>query len=593
MEYAKVIDLIKQRVDIVGLIGERVSLVKAGASYKGLCPFHAEKTPSFSITPAQGLFYCFGCRRGGDVIKFLMDIEKLDYNNAVKSLCSRIGISYDEIKKTTGFKNKTQDKAIISKIYDLNARLVKAFLFFLNNNQDNQGVLNYILKERGISKEVINLFNIGYLRCDVPGKLGFYDFLILKGYSDELLSKSGLFAKQNRRFSILSGRLIFPIRDFKGNVVGFGGRDLGKNNGPKYINSSETEVFKKRELLYGFYEGFSVIKESKSVILTEGYIDVLSFFTAGVNFAVSTLGTSFSREHLALIRRHADKIMICFDDDAAGLAATFKAYQICLPFNVDVSVIRMKYGADPADVLKNKGASVLKNMINDNCEAFEYLLEKYSAKYDLNKTTDLNGMINLFITLISLSSTNTQRDLLLEKLESRVGIKLETLRKDYYSMREKSAIASYKKNTSSYEINTYERYLLVALLKDFNYFTIIRRNISDSDLYDVDVKRIFVCFEKLFENNKGFSLLNLRELLKNKYSVSEVFFENMLRVEFEVDDEMVKQILFAIKKRKVENRILVFKEMSRDNFSIDAKAQIRELMFLNMQRENLRIYLNE
>ncbi|AHH03710.1 DNA primase [Borrelia nietonii YOR] len=130
MEYAKVIDLIKQRVDIVGLIGERVKLVKSGASYKGLCPFHAERTPSFSITPAQGLFYCFGCRRGGDVIKFLMDIEKLNYNDAVKSLCSRIGIIYDDIKKTTGFKNKIQDKAIISKIYDLNAKLVKTFLFF-------------------------------------------------------------------------------------------------------------------------------------------------------------------------------------------------------------------------------------------------------------------------------------------------------------------------------------------------------------------------------------------------------------------------------------------------------------------------------
>ncbi|ANF34161.1 DNA primase [Borrelia turicatae] len=591
MEYAKVIDLIKQRVDIVALISERVRLVKSGSSYKGLCPFHAERTPSFSITPAQGLFYCFGCRKGGDVIKFLMDIEKLDYNGAVKSLCSRIGIVYDDIKKTTVVKNKTQDKSIISKIYDLNAKLIKTFEFFLNNNQK---VLNYILQMRGISKDVIDLFNIGYLRFDISGKFNFYNFLISKGYSDEILSKSGLFSKRKGIFSILSGRLIFPIRDFKGNVVGFGGRYLGRNNGPKYINLSETEVFKKRELLYGFYEGFSVIKESKSVILTEGYIDVLSFFTAGVKIAVSTLGTSFSREHFALIKRYANKIIMCFDDDAAGLLATFKAYQICLPFDIDVSVIRMKYGVDPADVLKNKGAFVLKDMINDSCDAFEYLLEKYSGKYDLSKTTDLNSMVGMFINLISLSSTNTQRDLLLKKLESKMGIKLETLREDYYSMRERSAIASYKRNAYSYEINTYERYLLVALLKDFNYFTIIRRNISDSDLYDVDVKKIFMCFEYLFENNESFSLLNLKELLKdNKYSVSEVFFENMLRVEFEVDDEMVKQILFAIKKRKVENRILVFKDMSKDNVSIDAKAQIRELMFLNMQRENLRIYLNE
>ncbi|AHH08677.1 DNA primase [Borrelia anserina] len=590
MEYAKVIDLIRQRVDIVSLIGERVRLVKSGSSYKGLCPFHAEKTPSFSITPAQGLFYCFGCKKGGDAIKFLMDIEKLGYNDAIKSLCSRIGIAYDDIKKNKSARGKTQDESLTSKIYDLNFKLIKTFLFFLNNSQI---VLNYILQERKISREVIDLFSIGYLQYDVLDKWSFYDFLLSKGYSDEFLCKSGLFSKRKRRFSILSGRLIFPIRDFKGNVVGFGGRDLGKDSKIKYINSSETEIFKKRELLYGLYEGLSVIKESKSVILTEGYIDVLSFFTAGIKVAVSTLGTSFSKEHLALIRRYANKIIMCFDGDDAGLLATFKAYQICLPFDVDVSVIKMQYGIDPADVLKNEGASALKSMLNDSCDAFEYLLEGYSGKYDLTKTIDLNSMIGLFINLISFSSTNTQRDILLGKLERKVGIKLETLRADYYSMREKNVIVNYKRNTCSYEVNTYERYLLIALLKDFNYFTIIRRNISDSDLYDVNVKKIFVCFEDLFENNKGFSLLNLKELLKNKYDVSEVFFENMLQVEFEVDDEMVKQILFAIKKRRVENRILVFKEMSKDSFSIDAKTQIRELMFLNMQRENLRICLNE
>ncbi|QFP41665.1 DNA primase [Borrelia miyamotoi] len=590
MEYSNLIDLIKKRVDIVDFIGEHVSLVKSGASYKGLCPFHAEKTPSFSITPSQGLFYCFGCKKGGNVITFLMDIDKLDYNAAIKSLCSRIGIVYDDIKRTTKIKDEEQDKAIVSTIYDLNYKLIKTFVFFFNNNH---GVLSYIFNGRGISREVIDLFNIGYLQQDIPNKFSFYDFLISRGYSNEILSKSGLFSKKKQRFSILSGRLIFPIRDFKGNVVGFGGRNICGDNGPKYINLSETEVFKKRELLYGFYEGFSVIKESRAVILTEGYIDVLAFFTAGVKIAVSPLGTAFSREHLALIRRYADKIIICFDDDAAGLLATFKAYQICLPLGVNVSVIEMKYGVDPADILKKKGASALKNMINNNCEAFEYLLKKYSGKYDLSKTSDLNSMIGLFITLISLSSTNTQRDLLLSKLESRVGVKLETLREDYYSIREKGAIASYRRNAYSYEINTYERYLVVALLKDFNYFTIIRRNIIDSDLYDVDVRKIFVCFENLFENSGNVSLLNLKDLLKSKYNFNEVFFEDMLKVEFEVDCEMVKQILFAIKKRKVEKRISFFKEMNKDNFLVDAKTQIRELMFLNMQRERLRIYLNE
>ncbi|UGQ17483.1 DNA primase [Borrelia sp. RT1S] len=589
MEHAKVIDLIRSRVDIVDFIGERVRLVKSGSSYKGLCPFHAEKTASFFVNPSQGFFYCFGCKKGGDVIKFLMDIEKFSYDSAVKFLCSRMGVLYEDVKKPTGFKGGVGNREIVSRIYSLNAKLVR---FFLSSFCNNKEALDYILKERNISDEVVNEFSIGYLRCDVAGGFSFYNFLISKGYSAEALSKSGLFSRKRQNFSILSGRLIFPIKDFKGNVVGFGGRSLGVGSGPKYINLSETDLFKKRELLYGFYEGFSVIKENKSVILTEGYMDVLSFFTAGVRIAVSTLGTSFSREHLALIRRHADKITICFDGDDAGLLATFKAYQICLPFDIDVNVIKMECGFDPADVLKSRGVSCLGDLVGSECDAFEYLLERYSAKYDLSKTSSLNTMIGIFVKLISLSGTNAQRDILLEKLESRVGIRLETLRQDYYNVRERNAIENSRRNSSSYQPNTYERYLVVALLKDFSYFNIIRRNINDGDLHDVDVRRVFLCFEDLFDNSEIFSLLNLKEFLRDRYGVSEVFFEDMLRVEFEVDDEMVMQILFAIKKRKLEDRVLAFKEITENNSLVDARTQIRELMFLNMQRESLRVYLN-
>ncbi|UGQ16363.1 DNA primase [Borrelia sp. RT5S] len=589
MEHAKVIDLIRSRVDIVDFIGERVRLVKSGSSYKGLCPFHAEKTASFFVNPSQGFFYCFGCKKGGDVIKFLMDIEKFSYDSAVKFLCSRMGVLYEDVKRPTGFKGGVGNREIVSRIYSLNAKLVR---FFLSSFCNNKEALDYILKERNISDEVVNEFSIGYLRCDVAGGFSFYNFLISKGYSAEALSKSGLFSRKRQNFSILSGRLIFPIKDFKGNVVGFGGRSLGVGSGPKYINLSETDLFKKRELLYGFYEGFSVIKENKSVILTEGYMDVLSFFTAGVRIAVSTLGTSFSREHLALIRRHADKITICFDGDDAGLLATFKAYQICLPFDIDVNVIKMECGFDPADVLKSRGVSCLGDLVGSECDAFEYLLERYSAKYDLSKTSSLNTMIGIFVKLISLSGTNAQRDILLEKLEGRVGIRLETLRQDYYNVRERNAIENSRRNSSSYQPNTYERYLVVALLKDFSYFNIIRRNINDGDLHDVDVRRVFLCFEDLFDNSEIFSLLNLKEFLRDRYGVSEVFFEDMLRVEFEVDDEMVMQILFAIKKRKLEDRVLAFKEITENNSLVDARTQIRELMFLNMQRESLRVYLN-
>ncbi|WPM05632.1 DNA primase [Borreliella sinica] len=587
MEHLQTTASIKAKFDIVAIVEQYVKLVKSGPTYKGLCPFHAEKTPSFFVNSLQGYFYCFGCKKSGDVIGFLMDMEKINYNDAFKILCEKSGIYYNDLKISLESDKKSEDKDIVSKIYALNSRLINTIKFFLNKNKK---ALDYILKSRAISKEVVDLFELGYLPFNFKDGLELHGFLVSKGYSFEMLIKSGLFSKTNPKASILSQRLIFPIKDFKGNVVGFGGRDLD-GKGPKYINLSETEVFKKKELLYGFYEGLDEIKSTKSVILVEGYIDVLAFFTSGIKRAVSTLGTSFSKEHLALIQRYADEIIFAFDGDDAGLSATLKAYQICLPFNINVSVVKMDFGFDPADILKGDGS--LLEILNNRCDAFDYLLDVYSNKYDLNKTVDLNAMINLFLNLINLSKLDTQKKIFLDKLSNKLGIGVTTLLKDYYRIKERFVVDNNKRNLYAHIDDSYERYLIAALLKNFSYFVIIRRNIIDSDLIDVDARKVFVCFEDLFENNEDFSLMDLKNKLKNHYKVSEVFFEEILNSEFEVDDETLIHILLAIKRRKLDFRVLLCKKRSDGDSLVNAKIQINELMFLNMQRKNLKIYIDD
>ncbi|AJA90496.1 DNA primase [Borreliella chilensis] len=589
MEYLQTAASMKAKFDIVVVVEQYIKLVKSGSTYKGLCPFHAEKTPSFSVNSLQGYFYCFGCKKSGDVIRFLMDMEKINYNDALKALCKKFGVYYNDVKINREGDRKNENKDIVSKIYSLNSRLINTIKFFLNKNKK---VLDYVLKSRSISKEVVDLFELGYLPFNVKDGLDLHDFLVSKGYSFEILRKSGLFSKTNLKASILSQRLIFPIKDFKGNVVGFGGRDLD-GKGSKYINLSETEVFKKKELLYGFYEGFDDIKSTKSVILVEGYIDVLAFFTSGIRRAVSTLGTSFSKEHLALIQRYADEIIFAFDSDDAGLSATLKAYQICLPFNINVSVVKIDLGSDPADVLKNEGSGSLQKILNNRCDAFEYLLDIYSNKYDLNKTVDLNAMINLFLNLINLSKVDTQKKIFLEKLSNKLGIGVTTLLKDYYRIKERFVVDNNKRNLYAHNDDSYERYLIVALLKNFSYFGTIRRNIVDSDLIDINARKIFMCFEDLSENNEDFTLLDLKRSLKDNYKVSEVFFEEMLNSEFEVDDEMIIHILLAIKRRKLDSRVLLCKRRCDGDFLVNAKIQINELMFLNMQRKNLKVYLDD
>ncbi|WP_373588833.1 DNA primase [Borreliella afzelii] len=589
MEYLQTTSSIKAKFDIVAIVGQYIKLVKSGSTYKGLCPFHAEKTPSFFVNPLQGYFYCFGCKKSGDVIGFLMDMEKINYNDALKILCEKFGVYYDDLKISRESVKKNENKDIVSKIYSLNSRLINTIKFFLNKNKK---ALDYVLKSRAISKEVVDLFELGYLPLNVKDGLELHGFLVSKGYSSEILKKSGLFSKINPKASILSQRLIFPIKDFKGNVVGFGGRDLD-GKGSKYINLSETEVFKKKELLYGFYEGLDEIKSTKSVILVEGYIDVLAFFTSGIKRAVSTLGTSFSKEHLVLIQRYADEIIFSFDGDDAGLSATLKAYQICLPFNINVSVVKMDFGRDPADVLKSEGESSLQEILNNRCDVFDYLLDVYSNKYDLNKTVDLNAMINLFLNLINLSKVDTQKNIFLDKLSNKLGIGMATLLKDYYRIKERFAVDNNKRNLYAHNDDSYERYLIVALLKNFSYFSIIRRNIIDSDLIDVDARKIFMCFENLFENNEDFSLMDLKRNLKDNYKISEFFFEEILNSEFEVDDETLVHVLLAIKRRKLDSRVLLCKKRCVEDSLVNAKIQINELMFLNMQRKNLKIYIDD
>ncbi|MBB6031168.1 DNA primase [Borreliella spielmanii] len=589
MEYLQTASSIKTKFDIVVVVEQYIKLVKSGSTYKGLCPFHAEKTPSFFVNPLQGYFYCFGCKKGGDVIGFLMDMEKINYNNALKILCEKFGIYYDDLKISRESLKKNENKDIILEIYSLNSRLVNTIKFFLNKNKK---ALDYILKSRAISKEVVDLFELGYLPLNVKDGLELHGFLVSKGYSFEILRKSGLFSKANPKASILSQRLIFPIKDFKGNVVGFGGRDLD-GKGSKYINLSETEVFKKKELLYGFYEGLDEIKSTKSIILVEGYIDVLAFFTSGIKRAVSTLGTSFSKEHLALIQRYADEVIFSFDSDDAGLSATLKAYQICLPFNINVSVVKMDFGRDPADVLKSEGKDFLQEILNNRCDAFDYLLDVYSNKYDLNKTVDLNAMINLFLNLINLSKVDTQKKIFLDKLSNKLGIGVAILLKDYYRIKERFAVDNNKRNLYAHNDDSYERYLIVALLKNFSYFGIIRRNIIDSDLIDVNARKVFMCFEDLFENNEDFSLMDLKRNLKDTYKVSEIFFEEILNSEFEVDDETLIHVLLAIKRRKLDSRVVLCKKRYEGDSLVSAKIQINELMFLNMQRKNLKIYIDD
>ncbi|MEF3254416.1 MAG: DNA primase, partial [Deferribacterales bacterium] len=298
-------DIIVAKIDILEYISQYVDLKKSGKSYKGLCPFHTEKTPSFTVTPEKGLFHCFGCGASGNVITFVMKYNNLSFIDALKFLAARLGISMErdgELDKTALILKKLHNE-----IKDIAMSLIL---------KDDKA-LNYI-KDRGFDKDIIDSFSLGIIRS------GFDFSYIVKRYGVDVIKESGLFLYKNgENIFKLADRLLFPIKDIYGDVIAFSGRSLGGEM-PKYINSPETKIFKKGTILYNLSLAKDFIRDSRSCYIVEGYFDVIRMWSCGYKNVVSSMGTAFTKDQAALIKRYADNVVILYDGDQAGINAAYK-----------------------------------------------------------------------------------------------------------------------------------------------------------------------------------------------------------------------------------------------------------------------------
>ncbi|MCX8013175.1 MAG: DNA primase, partial [Rectinema sp.] len=319
---------ILDRTDFLSVYQEHVRLTKKGSSYWGLCPFHAEKTPSFSVSADTGLFYCFGCHKGGSVIQFLMDLDKLSYTEVMEELAKRAGIEI-HFEQSDAAREIDRERQALLELYE---RLSHTFNWFLREHASGAPALA-VLRRRGIPDTLIDRFNLGYAPSQ---KQWLYSFLQSKGYSDEFLSRSGLFSRNDPRWPLFSGRIMFPITDAKSRVIAFGGRTMA-DEGPKYINSPETLLFRKQETLFGLAQALESIKAKDEAIVCEGYMDVLSFHAAGLANAVAPLGTAFTSQQALALKRRASRVILCFDADEAGMKAAERACAIATAAGLETS----------------------------------------------------------------------------------------------------------------------------------------------------------------------------------------------------------------------------------------------------------------
>ncbi len=395
------IDELVARNPIEDVVGQYVSLKRAGANMFGLCPFHGEKTASFSVAPDKGIYYCFGCHKGGGVINFQMEIEGLSYPDAVRALAKRAGL---EVPDNEQYQSRYRQQERLWALHKEAAR------FFHSKLYEPQGAaaLSYALN-RGMSKATLINFGIGYAPDSWTDLV---DALRKKGYTDEELKDSGLVTvsqKNGRIFDRFRDRLMFPIIDVRGNVIGFGGRIMKNDpNAAKYLNSPETLIFNKRKNLFGL----NVSKKSKLgyLILVEGYMDAIALHQYGFDCAVASLGTSLTEEHALLLSKYTEQVVLIYDGDEAGQRAAQRAIPMLEKAGLQVKVLRMKDAKDPDEFLKKYGADKFKILLEESSNRVEYQLDAIRRKYDLTEDDQRVKFIQEAAELICSLGSAVQRE---------------------------------------------------------------------------------------------------------------------------------------------------------------------------------------
>ncbi|WP_394921294.1 DNA primase [uncultured Robinsoniella sp.] len=427
-----IIEEIRLKNDIVDVISGYVKLQRKGSSYFGLCPFHNEKSPSFSVSPGKQMYYCFGCGAGGNVFTFVMEYENYSFPEAVKFLADRVGVDLPEQEYNEEMK-KQQD--LKSRILDLNKMAANYFYFQLR--QESGRLAMEYLKGRELSDETIKGFGLGYANKYSDD---LYLYLKKKGISDELLSQSGLMNVDEKHgmYDKFWNRVIFPIMDVNGRVIGFGGRVMGDGK-PKYLNSPETKVFDKSRNLYGL--NIARTSRKKNLLVCEGYMDVISLHQAGFINAVASLGTALTTQHASLLKRYTEEVVLTYDSDEAGMKAALRAIPILKAAGLSAKVLDMKPYKDPDEFIKALGAEAFQDRIDHAVNSFFFEIDVLQKSYHMDDPESKTEFYNQVAKRLLEFEQELERENYIEAVAARYHVGFENLRKLVNRMAMKSISA--------------------------------------------------------------------------------------------------------------------------------------------------------
>ena len=488
------IDEIRAGSNIVDIIGEYVDLKRAGSSYKGLCPFHNEKTPSFTVDEKKQLFHCFGCGAGGDVVSFIMQKEGLTYPESLEYLANKAGIRM-EYSENNSINPKNKE------LYEINKDIM---MFFYKNLLTSKEAINY-LKNRGLSGKIVNRFMLGFAKNSWNDLCDYIEF---KGYNKDDLENIGLIKKSSKGnyYDKYRNRIIFPIINHFGNVIGFGGRAIGDEM-PKYLNSPESDIFKKRYNLYGL----NIYKKQKGtdIILVEGYMDVIALNNYGIDYAVASLGTALTLEQAKLIKRYAENVYICYDRDSAGINATEKAIEIFLEVDVKAKIITLDEGLDPDDFIKEYGKESFLSRKSDALDVYNYKYNKILDLYSKASPNEKYEKLDLFVEFLASIDSDLTREIFTNNVSTLFKIDKSTLNQ---------AVEKYNTNITKKEDkkNYYN--------KKNNSNVIVKSNPQKFNFHELEVLRLifnqkedYINNQKIFDDSlQDAKILDMKEFILNK-----------------------------------------------------------------------------
>lgn len=584
MRYSEeLIEEVRSRNDIVDVISGYVKLKKSGSNYFGLCPFHNEKSGSFSVSPSKQMYYCFGCGAGGNVITFIMEYENYTFMEAVRMLAERAGIELPQMEETP---EERKSRDIRSQLLEIN-KLAAVYYFHQLRGQNGSTAMNY-LKKRELCDETIQRFGLGYSSMYSDD---LYRYIKSKGYKDDILKESGLFTYGDGKVTDkFWNRVMFPIMDMNNRVIGFGGRVMGEGK-PKYLNSPETKLFDKSRNLYGL--NIARTSRKPNIIICEGYMDVISLHQAGFNQAVASLGTALTSGQASLMKRYTDQVLITYDSDGAGVKAALRAIPILKEAGLTTRVINMKPYKDPDEFIKGLGAEAFQERIDKAQNSFMYEISAMEQNYDLTDPDSKTRFFNEVAGRIVGFEEELERNNYIEAVADKYMVSMDALKAMVGNYGNRVGIVKdrpdSRRTSSSHKekedgISQAQKILLTWLVQDMSLYPKVAAYLSPDDFIEEPFHDVAVRLYEQLDNGQinPAAIISTFDDGETQKKVASIF-----------NRELAEELSDSERERALNQTVKKIKKNSLDikSRSVTDVAQLQNIIKEQKEIQNIQIHL--